>query len=343
MKNSKSRRTFLKNLAAGAAGIAVANKINPSVASQPTQVAPAKSKVVLIKNPDVIDAEGNADPKIIREMIDAGMKKLTEKDNIQEAWQEFFTEQDIVGVKLNALGLADLQDTPYVSRFSGINEAIISSLDEIGVKKEKVIFWDRSNEELISAGLAISKDEGKPQIKGIKTTPRGEGSYNQTSYPVGANSTRVCDILADECTALINVPVLKTHRNAGISGSLKNHYGTIDNPREFHANYCNNPGIAEVNMVKPIQEKQRLIICDALMGLYDGGPRWAREVMWTFGGIILGTDPVAVDSIMLKIINQKRKDMALEPVETATHIPISEGAGLGNHSLAMISLEEVVV
>lgn len=343
MKNSKSRRSFLKNLAAGAAGIAVANKISTSTASEPALVAPAKSKVILIKNSNVIDADGNADPKIISEMIDAGMKKFTEKDNVQEAWQEFFTEEDVVGVKLNALGLTDLQDTPYIGRFPAINDAIKNSLEKIGVKNEKVIFWDRSEEELESAGLAISKEESITQVKGIKVTRKGEGNFNETSYPVGTLTTRVCNILADECTALINVPVLKTHRNAGISGSLKNHYGTIDNPREFHADNCNNPGIAEINMVEPIREKQKLIICDALMGLYDGGPRWTRESMWTFGGLIFGTDPVAVDSIMLKIINQKRNEMALETVETATHLSISEEAGLGNHSLAMIELEEVVV
>jgi hypothetical protein len=276
-------------------------------------------------------------------MLDSGMKKLTGKSTVEEAWQDYFTQQDVVGIKLNTLGLNDLQGTPYIGRFSLINVAISKSLLQIGIKEEQLIFWDRSDEELLSAGLVINKEAGKAQIKGIKKSRKDEaGNFSSSSYPVGTNSTHVCSILTDECTALINVPVLKTHRNAGISGSLKNHYGTIDNPREFHADNCNNPGIAEINMVEPIREKQKLIICDALMGLYDGGPGWNRESMWPFGGLILGTDPVAVDSIMLKIINQQRNTLGLEPVETATHLPLSEEAGLGNHSLAMIDLAEIV-
>jgi len=77
------------------------------------------------------------------------------------------------------------------------------------------------------------------------------------------------------------------------------------------------------------------------MGLYDGGPRWSPESMWAYGGIILGTDPVAVDAVMLEIINQKRNEQGLEPVETATHIALSGEANLGNHSMDMIELEEM--
>jgi len=341
MKKHKSRRNFIKQIAAGAAGIAIANNLSAGHASEAPSPSKEKSKVILIRNNSVVDSEGNTKKELIKEMLDEGIQLLTNKSSVPEAWSTFFTKEDTVGIKLNALGLSDLQETPYIGRFSQINEIIIDSLEQIGISSRKIITWDRSDEELQSAGLQISKDGKSAQVKGIKDTRRGEGTYNPTSYPVGSLSTKVCSILADECTALINVPVLKTHRNAGISGSLKNHYGTIDNPRDFHADNCNNPGIAEINMVTPIQEKQKLIICDALMGLYDGGPRWSKESMFPYGGIILGTDPVAVDAIMLQIINQQRNEMGLEPVETATHIALSGEAGLGNHSLAMIDLEEI--
>jgi hypothetical protein len=64
--------------------------------------------------------------------------------------------------------------------------------------------------------------------------------------------------------------------------------------------------------------------------------------MWTFGGLVIGTDPIAIDFIMLKGINQQPITLRLKPVETATHLRLTETAGLGNHSLAKIELIEEI-
>jgi uncharacterized protein (DUF362 family) len=156
---------------------------------------------------------------------------------------------------------------------------------------------------------------------------------------VGKSSSRVCSILADQCTSLINIPVPKTHGGSTFTGSLKNHYGTIDNPSELHPNSCTNPGIPEVNTIPMIRDKQKLIICDAMLVAIEGGPRWNRRFTKSYGGILVGTDPVAIDTIALKILDEKRAEDGMDPIAPhARHIPLSAELGLGTDNPDNIEL-----
>ena len=129
---------------------------------------------------------------------------------------------------------------------------------------------------------------------------------------------------------MVNIPVLKDHGLAGITGSLKNHYGSIDNPREFHDNGCTGPGAPEINAIPVIRKKERLIVCDALLGVYNGGPRWRRAYVWPYGGVIVGTDPVAVDSVLLGILDEKRGSEEMERLgHRVRHVRVAEKLGLG--------------
>ena len=41
------------------------------------------------------------------------------------------------------------------------------------------------------------------------------------------------------------------------------------------------------------------LIADAVLCVYDGGPRWRRNAIAPLGTILIGTDPVAVDAVLL--------------------------------------------
>jgi uncharacterized protein (DUF362 family) len=56
-------------------------------------------------------------------------------------------------------------------------------------------------------------------------------------------TSHLSKILTRMCTYLVNVPVLKDHGKVGITLSLKNHYGTIDNPMDCHPNHYSGKGI----------------------------------------------------------------------------------------------------
>ena len=60
-------------------------------------------------------------------------------------------------------------------------------------------------------------------------------------------------------------------------------------------------------MAPQIREKSKLVICDAMTVLFEGGPTDCRpRYIWRYNGLIVGTDPVAVDQIGLMLLEEKR-------------------------------------
>jgi len=345
MNNNKrdSRRKFIKQLAAGTIGVTLADKLSPVFAANPILTGMGKSKVVLVKHSKVINTEGQVSQNLIQEMINKGMTEFTGKSTLKDAWSQFFSSEDLISLKMNTLGVSSLQGTDLMQHFTGVSDPVLNGLREISIPDKKLLIWERSDEELVNGGYAIQREEGSLRIMGTREMRRGENEgFNPESFPVGDKTTRVHSFITDLSTSYINIPVLKTHGIAGLTASLKNHYGSIDNPREFHENNATNPGIPEINAIPIIRDKQKLIIADALLGVFDGGPRWNREMIWPFGGLIFGTDPVAVDSIMYQILEEKRIKEELEPIESkAIHLQLSEELGLGNHKHENIDLVEI--
>ncbi|MEZ5195811.1 MAG: DUF362 domain-containing protein [Bacteroidales bacterium] len=346
-KDCASRRKFLKQISAGTLSIALANKLIPAFANSPfpTPVGGNKSKVIIIKHSNAVDANGVINQPLIQEMINRGMTEFTGKETLVDAWSQFFRSEELVSLKINTLGLDSLFGTNYIQHFTGISSAIVSGLQQINIMDKNILIWERSDEELINGGYTIQREEGKMRIMGTRPNRKGENEgFHPEQFPVGNSTTRVHTYITDLSTSFINIPVLKTHGIAGISGSLKNHYGSIDNPRDFHPNNATNPGIPEINAIPVIREKQKLIIADALLGVFDDGPRWNRDKLWVNNEIIIGTDPVAVDTVMMRILNRKRESEELEPLDfNAIHLSLSEELGLGNHKLSNIDIQEIVL
>jgi len=337
---SYNRRGFLKRSALTAFGLAAAGKFSPALdslfsAAQSGQ----KSRVVLVRHPAVIDAAGKVQAPLLQEILDKAITTFTGRSTVADAWRQYFSPDDVVGLKINTLGLMNVKGTDYTRHFSAFNEAVASGLRSAGVKDRNIVVWDRSEEEMTEAGLAIQKDPGAMRVIANKAARRDPGDYAETAYPVGGLTSRVSRILAEVCTFFINIPVPKTHGNAVFTCSLKNHYGTIDNPREMHANACSNPGIAEVNAIPIIRKKEKLVVSDALLLVPEQGPRWDPRFIRPFGGVLVGTDPVAVDAVALKILDDQREKDGLERIAPQVpHLPLAERLGLGKSRLEDIEL-----
>jgi uncharacterized protein (DUF362 family) len=350
-----SRRRFLKHGALGVLGFAAARRVAPALGLAGPRRLPAaldgassvlgraavgpRSRVVLVRHPDVIDAGGKVQGPLLQSILDKAVTTFTGKSTLADAWRQFVALDDVVGLKLNTLGLQEVKGTDLTLHFSAIVEALAAGLKSAGVRDQNVVVWDRSEEEMTEAGLTIQKEPGRMRFMANKGSRMGSGNYAPATYPVGSRSSRVSAILADVCTALINVPVPKTHGRSLITCALKNHYGTIDNPSEFHANGCSDPGIPEVNAIPIIRRKQKLIVSDALLIVPEGGARWTRRFIRPFGGVIVGTDPVAVDAVALKIIDDEREKEGMERIgDRVVHLPLAEKLGLGNSRLENIDL-----
>jgi uncharacterized protein (DUF362 family) len=130
-------------------------------------------------------------------------------------------------------------------------------------------------------------------------------------FTVAGIETKLSALITKECSVLINIPMLKTHAMAGISGSLKNYMGAINNPVEFHPEACKSLG--DLNSLEPLKTKTKLIIIDALRPLYDKGPGDSPHFRWDYNGIVVGSDPVAVDRVGMDIILEKRNEVKGQP------------------------------
>ncbi len=108
-----------------------------------------------------------------------------------------------------------------------------------------------------------------------------------------------------KCTALINVPSVKVHTLTGIAVSIKNYINFSPQPSKYHG--AESSKLGEIFLFPEIKGKTRLIIVDMLRPYFGPGPQINPLHRWNYGGILVATDPVAVDAVCLKICQVKRQ------------------------------------
>ncbi|MFA4043669.1 MAG: hypothetical protein HZRFUVUK_000447 [Candidatus Fervidibacterota bacterium] len=298
------RREFLKLAAGGilAFGSAV-NSVSPQ-----TQRKQKRSRVVIARHklfyslPDekpywLLGAE--AVYNALYQMLNEALLKLTDADDITSAWRKFIRQSDVVGIKVNCIAGATLSTSTLL-----VN-AIVASLLSCNHRPEQIIVWDRTCDELKKAGYTI-----RTSPPGVLCYGTDAVGYRKQLSAFGEVATFVSNIVAQQCNAIINAPILKTHQIAGITAALKNHFGSINNPNRYHMNRCD-PYVADVNCLPDIRSAHRLVICDALRPLYNAGPEDNPKFRWNYGGIIVSADPVAVDYYGMRIIQERRNKVGL--------------------------------
>jgi len=108
---------------------------------------------------------------------------------------------------------------------------------------------------------------------------------------------------AARCTVLINVPSVKVHTLTGIAVSLKNSINFSPQPSKYHAPSTN---LGEIYLLPDVKGKTRLVIVDLLRPYFGPGPQINPLYRWNYRGIIVSSDPVAADTVCLKICQAKR-------------------------------------
>ena len=139
-----------------------------------------------------------------------------------------------------------------------------------------------------------------------------------------------------KATALINVRPLRTHHWAGVGTCLKNYIMFVPDPSSYHDEGCSPLG--KIWTYPIVKGKTRLNILSALTPQFygRGANFFDRRYVWPYGGLIVGTDPVAVDATGAHLLQAKRiavfgEDQALDvaPVhimaaDKTYHIGISD-------------------
>ena len=234
-------------------------------------------------------------------VLDASLRRLTGAKRIEDAWAALFSSEDVVAIKVNAINGRTLSTSPLLI------SAVTKGLMSCGLEGKNIVVWDRTTRELEAAGFAVNFSGEGPLCFGTDAPSVGYEAFPTELGSIGSCYSR---IVTERATAIINVPVLKEHSLAGVSAALKNNYGAIHNPNKYHANGCS-PFVADVNSHPVIRKKTRLCICDALRVQFHGGPGYKPKWTTEFNGILVSTDPVALDTVCLEAADRLRKSAGL--------------------------------
>jgi len=214
---------------------------------------PKKTKVVLVRDPEVIDAKGRVNAKVIQKMLDQAVTTLFDKKEPVEAWKLLVKPKDVVGIKSNVWYPLP---TP-----KELEQAIKKRVMDAGVAEKNIDIDDR-----------------------------------------GVLGSRIFR----KSTALINARPFRTHHWSGVGGCIKNYIMFVSQPPKYHGNSCADLGaLWNLPMVK---DKTRLNVLVLLTPLFYGvgAHHFDSTYVWDYKGILVGTDPVALDAVGLHLFEAKR-------------------------------------
>jgi len=299
---------------------------------------PFPGRVVQVTHPRCL-ADGKADPRVVAEMFERAITKLTGK-SMKKSFKLFFTPRDIVGLKVNPVG------APHISTRPELVEAVIAWLVAGGVPRDNIIVWDRFTPGLAEAGFTAERFPGV-RIEGMQTIAdegktfrdaNGEhisaGNFDRDWYYyakgiVGKNVRNYDNdesylnqhvfngeysyfgkLVTQRLTKIINLAPFKNTGN-GVSMATKNvGYAAICNSGRLHVplffTVC-----TEVLAAPPVRDKLVLSVLDGLRGQYDGGPGLAEPFLFDHHSLYVATDPFALDSVGHRQIVAKRKEMGV--------------------------------
>lgn len=374
----ESRREWLERVLAAAVVIPIAARV-PSFAqsthgqSQRTKLSiPGlfPGRVVSVHDERSI-VSGRYQREPVRDMIRRGMTELTGAPDPTAAWRMFFQPGERVGIKLNPVSL------PWVISAPEVVQEIIAGLESAGVRRNDIVIYDRYKDQFLQAGFDKWVPEGVRTAWATdyndRTQQRIDG-YDpehwmdmQLTLPgfsfdnERARRSYAAVFITRQVDKLVNLSLLKHHQSAGITGALKNlSHGLVNNVSRSHSspmlNACGAFIPAAVS-IPVIRDKTVLQICDAVQGLYQGGPVMRKEAtrfVWEPKTMYFATDPVALDKIGWEELDRKRVAMGMKPLAESPkddfsgfirmqpeHVDIAGALGFGVAEREKIDLRQI--
>jgi hypothetical protein len=284
-----------------------------SAAARPGMPGPYPGRVVSVTSDKCVDiATGAANDEAVREMMARGMRTLTGAGATPDAWRRFFEASDRVGIKVNCGGY------PYcVSAYEIVAETV-RQLTGIGVPPSQIYVYERFQNQLDEVNYAAHLPEGVTIVAAERANRNVDNTgYDPATYLeadlFGEEDTRsnMMRLVSQRLTKIINIPNMKDHGATGATGCLKNiAYGSFSNVARTHQRGKSHTYsvVGTLASIEPLRSRTVLQIMDGLRGVWHGGP-FARTTRYVFypRQIMFGTDPVAIDRLLLDIIEEERR------------------------------------
>lgn len=386
-KSKLGRRNFFRIAAAGSLGAAIMPPVliqdlnaqeKPKTEKPATNIADAMKyprtqnsmpgkypgKVIRVNHPRCV-VENEPVETAAYDMIAAAMLALTGAKSLKEAWLQFVSPGEVIGLKVNPVA------GKLLSTSHAVTKSVVKQLIETGIPEKDIVIWDRRQFQLEEVGfdngnypgIAIKGTEIKDAdgsfidkdgvMYGEKMIDKDwyywadyEEEYDAYTMPYmlnGGKYSYFSKICTQEVDKIINLPILK---NAGTSVTLclKNlAYGAITNTGRLHKHLWSETS-AEVCAFPPIRDKVVLNIVDGIKGCFDGGPGANPQFICNYNTILVGSDPVAVDRAGYDIVIAKRIEEGVQEEELPRgrrFMELAEGLGLGVADPEKIIVEEI--
>jgi uncharacterized protein (DUF362 family) len=271
--------------------------------------AAARPRVAIARDPALRAQGGSPDGARLLQVLDRTVQSATATESPGAAWKALARPDETIGLKINCLAGKGSSTTP------ALVEAVIERLRQAGLPARNIVVWDRLNADFEHAGFPVGT-----RRDGIRFIGNDEAGYESGLSIFGSAGSVLSKTLTRTCDGYINLPVLKDHGIVGVTMALKNMFGAIHNPNKYHSN-GGDPYVADVNALPAIRNKMRITICDAVSPQYEGGPSYMPHWAWPFNGVIVSRDPVALDAVGWRIIEEQRAAHGLPTLRAAKREP----------------------
>jgi hypothetical protein len=237
------------------------------------------------------------------EMLQQGLIALTGAGELAEAWKRILGHSSRIVLKFNSVGANIIGTNAALAR------TLVDQLRRSGYAARNIVL--------------VEAPEHLPEELSTAAPPAGWGEQIR----VGSNAECLARYLL-EADAVINVPTLKTHQIAGLSGCMKNlSHAVIRHPGRYHANACA-PYVGQVVGSPQVSSRLKLNLVNALRIVVERGPDAHDEDIASAGAILLGHDPVAVDSVGLGLLSVERRRRSLTGIQVP-YLVAAGDAGVG--------------
>ncbi len=195
-------------------------------------------------------------------------------------------------------------------------EATVLALENLGAKAENITIADSSggpqNPVVLSANYRTCGFADVADRTGANLYTKLE------SVPVKTHGTMVkeFELLSPvvDCDVIINLPKFKTHVMTGMSGAVKNLFGTVPGLKkaEFHMRFPDKDNFA--NMIVDLCETVRadFTIVDGIVGMEGDGP--GSGTPRHFGLLLAGENPYYIDGVICGMMGF---DLTIPPIMKA--------------------------
>ncbi len=274
--------------------------------------------MVLARADDLQSPAGEPRYERLLDLLTAAITLLTGEQTAALARSRYFSANDQVAVQIATSPLAVAPN---------VVDATVTTAARAGVSPERLFIYSTDEGELYRAGFALRREGPGVRCYGASS----EGYRDE-----------VTTLLGDEVTALVNVPSLSPDRQAGLAGALRNFVNTVKPSYAHECSADGGTGLPAIAAERAIRTRTRLHLMDCLRPAYDLSDGNHPPSRWPYNGLLVSTDPVALDAIATHILLAKRREVrgAEWPLDPSPlHIEIAASKyKLGVADLASIDL-----